>query len=130
MAILDHPDLVLEHGPLIERQAIVAKSAEVYEKLGDLHAKLKQFEEASAAYRKSMDKRPDQAGRLNLHLAKIDIERNRLPEALAELDQYLRLQPSSTDPYKMRLDLLARLNRKARRGCRGSSRRRRPIRST
>ena len=37
LKILDHPDLVLEHGPLIERQAIVAKSAEVYEKLGDLH---------------------------------------------------------------------------------------------
>ena len=113
LKILDHPDLVVDHGPLIERKAIVAKAAEVYEKLGDLHTKLKQYDDAASAYRKSIERRPDQASRLCLHLAKIEVEQNRPAEALDNLDQYLRLHPSSPEPYKMRLDLLAKLNRKA-----------------
>jgi tetratricopeptide (TPR) repeat protein len=115
LRILDHPDLLLDHGPLIERQAVVAKSAETYEKLGDLHRKLKQYDLAAVAYRTSIERRPDQAARLALNLAKIDVERNKLPDALASLDQYLRLQPSSQEPYKLRLDILGKLDRKAER---------------
>jgi tetratricopeptide (TPR) repeat protein len=113
LKILDHPDLLQDHGPLIERQAIVAKAGEIYEKLGDLLTRLKQYDDAVAAYRKSIDRRPDQGARLCLHLARIEVEQKRPADALANLDLYLRLHPSSPDPYKMRLDLLAKLGRKS-----------------
>ena len=113
LKILDHPDLLQDHGPLIERQAIVAKAGEIYEKLGDLLTKLKQYDDAVAAYRKSIERRPEQGARLCLHIARIEVEQNRPAEALANLDQYLRLHPGSPEPYKMRLDLLAKLGRQA-----------------
>ena len=113
LKILDHPDFLMDHGPLIERKAIVAKAGEIYEKLGDLCTKLKQYDDAVAAYRKSMERRPDEGARLGYNLAKIDIQQNKPIEALANLDQYLHLHPSSPEPYKLRLDLLAKLNRKA-----------------
>src|SRR5262249_16293650 len=48
--ILDHPDVILDHGPFV-RESIVAKAAETYEKIGDLYRKLKNFDAAVAAYR-------------------------------------------------------------------------------
>jgi tetratricopeptide (TPR) repeat protein len=113
LKILDHPDLLQDHGPLIERKAIVAKAGEVYEKLGDLYARLKKYDDAVAAYRKSIERRPNEGARLGFHLAKIDIEQNKPAEALANLDLYLRLQPSSPEPYKLRIELLGKLDRKA-----------------
>lgn len=108
--ILDHPDLILEHGPF-SRESIVTKCAETYEKIGDLHRKLKNFPAAVKAYQTAQARQPDGAGRLNLNLARVFAEQNQNAEAVAAVDGYLRLMPQGTEAYDLKIDLLTKLKR-------------------
>ncbi len=108
--ILDHPDVILDHGPFV-RESIVAKSAETYEKIGDLQRKLKNFDAAIKAYRTAQVRHPDSGGRINLNLAKLYLEQNAPAEALTAVEAYLRLLPQGTEAYQLKIDLLAKLKR-------------------
>lgn len=108
--ILDHPDVLLDHGPFV-RESIIAKAAETYEKIGDLHRKLKNFDAAVAAYQTAQARHPDAASRMSLNLARLHQERNAPLEALAAVDVYLKLQPQGTDAYQLKIDLLTKLKR-------------------
>jgi len=109
-AILDHPDLILEHGPF-ERSAILAKAAETYERIGNLHRKSKRYPEAITAYQKAQQRTPDGSGRLNYNLAQLCQEEGKHAEALDYVDAYLRRQPLGTEAYEMKVNLLTKLKR-------------------
>lgn len=108
--ILDHPDLVMDHGPF-SRDAVLARAAETHERLGHLLRKLKRFDEALAEYKKAQIQSPDRAGRLNMHLAQFCLEQSKFEEALPFLDAYLSLQPLGLEGYELKIDALRRLGR-------------------
>lgn len=110
--ILDHPDLLMEHGPF-QRESIVAKAAETYEKIGHLERRLKHYDAALKAYRTALERLPDGGGRMNLHLARLSAEQGRAADALGYLDGYLRLQPQGAEPYQLKIELLTKLGRSA-----------------
>src|SRR5439155_12404015 len=60
-AILEHPDVIAEKGHF-PREAILARAAETYEKIGQLYRKAKQYDAAIAALRKAQERAPDRAG--------------------------------------------------------------------
>lgn len=109
-AILEHPDQI-EAKTNVSRDAILARTAETYEKIGELHHKAKQYDEAIAALQKAQARVPQRAGRLNYVLAKVAEEQGNAPSALKFLDAYLETQPLSTDPYEMKAALLRRLKK-------------------
>jgi tetratricopeptide (TPR) repeat protein len=109
--ILDHPDLLLEHGAF-SRELIVSRAADTYERIGNLCRKAKKYPEAIAAYTKAQERAPEAvAARLNFSLAQLCAEQGRLEEALANLDAYLRRQPIGVEPYEMKVQLLNRMGR-------------------
>jgi tetratricopeptide (TPR) repeat protein len=108
--ILDHPDAILDHGPFL-RESIITKSAETYEKIGDLQRKLRDFDAAVKSYRTAQARHPDSAARINLNLARVHRERNAPADALAAIDAYLQLQPQGTEAYQFKIETLAKLNR-------------------
>jgi tetratricopeptide (TPR) repeat protein len=109
--ILDHPDLLLEHGAF-SRELIVTRAADTYERIGNLCRKAKKYPEAIAAYTKAQERAPEAvAARLNFSLAQLCAEQGRLEEALANLDAYLRRQPIGIEPYEMKAQLLAKMGR-------------------
>jgi tetratricopeptide (TPR) repeat protein len=109
-AILDHPDVLLDFGPF-DREMIVARAAETYERIGNLYRKAKKYPEAIAAYQKAQQRSSDNGGRLNFNLAQLCQEEGKHAEALDYLDAYLRHQPLGTEAYEMKIGLLSKLNR-------------------
>lgn len=109
-AILEHPDQI-EAKAQIPRAAILARASETYEKIGELHRKAKQYEQAVAALQKAQARAPERAGRLHYVIAKVYDEDGNLPGALKAIDAYLQTQPLSTDPYEMKVTLLRRLQK-------------------
>lgn len=109
-AILEHPDLLLEKGNF-DRKAIRARAADTYERIGNLHRKAKQYDQAIEAYRHAQQRAPERASRLSYNLAQLCREQGRDVEALKYLDDYLRLQPPGLDAYETKLALLDRLKR-------------------
>ena len=107
--ILDRPDPILEQGAF-SRAEILAKAAEVYAKIGQLHRDLKKFSEAEAAFRAAMSRHPTGNPHLNLQLAKLAVQQSKWPSALDYVDAYLRLQPQATEPYQIKIECLAKLN--------------------
>lgn len=108
--ILEHPDILLEHGPFL-RESIVVKCAETYEKIGDLARKQKKYDVAIDAYRTAQKRLPENANRLNLHVAKLYQDVNQPAEALKAIEAYLALQPQGTEAYQIKIDLLKKLGR-------------------
>ncbi|MBI3407547.1 MAG: tetratricopeptide repeat protein [Planctomycetes bacterium] len=108
--ILDHPDLVMDHGPF-PRDAVLARAADTHERLGHLLRRLKRFDEALAEYKKAQAQSPDRAGRLNMNLAQLCLEQSKLEQALPYLDAYLSLQPLGLEGYELKVDTLRRLGR-------------------
>ncbi len=106
-AILEHPDLI-EARAHVPHAAILLRASETYEKIGQLYRKAKQFDDAVAALKKAAERSPDRAGQLNYTMAQISLEAGKVPQALAQLDAYLRTGPLSVDPYEMKVDLLRR----------------------
>ena len=110
VAILDHPDVLLDYGPF-DRETIVSRAAETYERIGNLYRKAKKYPEAIAAYQKAQQRSSDNGGRLNYNLAQLCQEEGKHAEALDYLDGYLRRQPLGTEAYEMKIALLSKLNR-------------------
>lgn len=108
--ILEHPDVLLDHGPFL-RESIVVKCAETYEKIGDLARKQKKYGVALEAYHTAQKRLPENANRLNLHVAKLHQEVGQPAEALKAVEAYLRLQPQGTEAYQIKIDLLKKLGR-------------------
>jgi tetratricopeptide (TPR) repeat protein len=110
VAILDHPDLLLDHGPF-DRKLILARAAETYERIGNLYRKTKKYPQAILAYQTAQERSGDSAGRLNFNLAQLYQEDGKHAEALAYVEAYLRRQPLGTEAYEMKMSLLRKLNR-------------------
>ncbi len=106
-AILEHPDLI-EARANIPHQAVLLRTAETYEKIGQLYRKAKQHEQAITALKKAADRAPERAGSLQYTMAQIAAEAGNLPQALDHIDAYLRTAPVSVEPYEMKVDLLRR----------------------
>lgn len=106
-AILEHPDVIAEkaHVPI---EAVRARAAETYEKIGQLYRKAKQYDEALAAFKKAQERAPERGGRVNFVLAQVSTEAGQHKQALQYLDAYLRTQPLGLEPYEMKVDLLKR----------------------
>ncbi len=109
-AILEHPDALLDKGEF-DRNLILMRASETYEKIGNLYRKGKKYDEAVAAYKKAQARFPDRAGRLNFNLAQLCEEQGQLPTAVAYTDAYLRLQPSGTEAYELKISLLLKMNK-------------------
>ncbi|HWY88749.1 MAG TPA: tetratricopeptide repeat protein, partial [Gemmataceae bacterium] len=108
--ILDRPDMLMEYGPF-DRNMILARAGETHERIGNLLAKQKKYEEAVAAYKKAQTASPERAGRLNFNLAQLLLDQGRFSEALVYLDQYLRFQPLGLEAYEMKVGVLEKLKK-------------------
>jgi tetratricopeptide (TPR) repeat protein len=106
-AILEHPDQI-EAKAHVPREAIIARAADIYENIGALYRKAKQYDESIAAYQKAAKRAPDRAPLLGYVLAQTAQEAGKLPEALNFVDVYLRTRPLGVEPYEMKADLLRR----------------------
>src|SRR5262245_8645004 len=110
VAILDRPDLLLEHGAF-ERELIVKRAADTYERLGNLCRKTKRYPEAIAAYQKAQQRSGDQTGRLTFSRAQLCREAGQHADALAYVDAYLQRTPLGTEAHEFKINLLVKLKR-------------------
>src|SRR5262249_31701078 len=108
--ILEHPDALLDVGPLGPEE-ISLRAAELYERIGRVSLQARKFDQALTAFRKAQGKSPDGGGRLNYNLALICRDQGKPADALGYLDAYLRLQPQGTEAYDLKIALLRRLHR-------------------
>ncbi len=108
--ILDHPDLLMEHGSF-DRDMILARAGETHERMGNLWSKQKKYGEAIAAFKKAQAVYPERAGRLNFNIAQSFQEQGRPDQALGYVDAYLRFQPLGLEAYEMKSRLLKELKR-------------------
>jgi tetratricopeptide (TPR) repeat protein len=106
-AILEHPDVIAEkaHVPI---EAVRARAADTYEKIGQLYRKAKRYDDALAALAKAQNRAPDRAARVSFAMAQISTEAGQPKQALQYLDAYLRTQPLGIEPYEMKVALLKR----------------------
>jgi tetratricopeptide (TPR) repeat protein len=110
--ILDHPDAIIEVAPL-SRAAVALRAAELYEKIGGIYLKAKQYEEAVAAYRQAQARYPDGAGRLHFNLALVYEKQGSPSQALSSVESYLRLLPQGLEAYELKIKLMKALHRDA-----------------
>ena len=108
--ILDHPEPLLEVTPLT-KEAIAARAAELYERIGGLYLKAERYDDAVASFRQAQKRYPDGAGRLNFNLAQVSHKQGQLAQAIIYLDAYLRLQPQGLEAYELKIKLLQTLRR-------------------
>ena len=57
--ILEHPDVLLDHGPF-DRDMILARCADTYERIGNLYRKTKHYHEAIQAFNRAEQRTPKQ----------------------------------------------------------------------
>lgn len=108
--VLEHPLLLIESG-LFTRKEIDAKAAEMYEHIGTLCLQAGRYERAIDAFTKTQKKDPELSTRVNYHLARVRLAQERPAEALKHLDEFLKSQPQTTEPYELKIALLQKLNR-------------------
>jgi tetratricopeptide (TPR) repeat protein len=108
--ILEHPDALVDAADL-ERDQILQKAAETYERIGRVWLQARKTDEAVVAFRKAQAKYPGGAARLSYNLAQVYRDQGNLAEALTQLDAYLRLQPQGREAYEMKIALLGKLGR-------------------
>jgi tetratricopeptide (TPR) repeat protein len=108
-AILDDPQHRLVLG--LPAEAIQARIAEVYERLGNVLSKDKQFDQAIKAYKKAQETNPDIAGKIGFSLAQVLMQQEKFADALPAVEGYLNLKPQGMDAYRMKIKLLERLGR-------------------
>jgi tetratricopeptide (TPR) repeat protein len=109
--ILDHPDAAIEVA--LSRETLALRAAELYEKIGGMYLKAKQYEQAVAAYRQAQARYPDGAGTLNFNLALVFEKQGSLPQALISVEAYLRRLPQGLEAYELKIKLLKALRRDA-----------------
>ena len=105
--ILEHPQHSMELG--LRPETIRARIAEVYERMGNLYGKDRQYDRAVSAFQKAQEKAPDHAGRINFSLAQLFTEQGKSAEALTALEGYLSLKPQGLEAYQMKIKLLTSL---------------------
>lgn len=110
VALLDKPDLILEQGKY-SREEVNAQAAETCEKLGRMCLKNGKLAAAVEAFEKAKRRDSLRAPRLSFNLAQVYREQKQYPEALAQLEVYLRSQPQGTEGYELRIDLQRLLGR-------------------
>jgi len=108
--ILDHPEALIEVAPL-SRETLALRAAELYEKIGAMYLKAKQYEQAVAAYRLAQARFPDGGGRLHFNLALVFEKQQDAPAALRSVEAYLRLLPQGLEAYELKIKLLKALSR-------------------
>jgi tetratricopeptide (TPR) repeat protein len=89
------------------------RAAELYEKIGSMYLKAKQYDDAIAAYRKAQARSPDGAGRLHFNLALVFEKQGSLSRALDSVESYLRLLPQGLDAYELKIKLMKALGKDA-----------------
>ena len=85
---LQRPSLALESAAKLND-----KNPDIFFLLGDLYSDLKKFDEAAAAYRKSLEMNPKQKG-VHFNLGTLLAEQKKFDEAMAELKLALELDPN------------------------------------
>jgi tetratricopeptide (TPR) repeat protein len=108
--LLDNPAAILEHGPF-DRDEIVTQCADTWERLGRVRLRAKKPAEAIKAFEQAGTKDPKRAPRLAFNMAEVYAELNKPEEALAQVNEYLKLRPSGTEAYELQIKLLKKLNR-------------------
>jgi tetratricopeptide (TPR) repeat protein len=108
-SILEHPNHSLALG--LRPEVIKGRIAEVYERIGSMYAKDRQFDKAVAAFNKVKEFDPASAGRVNLSLAQVLMESGKTAEALTAIDAYLATRPTGIEAYQIKIQLLERLGK-------------------
>lgn len=104
LAVLDQPSALLEQGRY-NRQEIDTQAAETWERLGRIHLRGKQIEQAVAAFAQAMKKDPPRSARLAFNLAEVHAAQGDAAKALEQIEQYLRSQPTGMEGYELRIRL-------------------------
>jgi tetratricopeptide (TPR) repeat protein len=110
-AVLDHPDDALEAH--VSAEELQLRSAEIHERVGRNFLEAHQYEQAVAEFRQAQEKYPPGAGRLSFNVAQVYLRQDKLAEALAALDGYLRMLPQGTEAYELKIDVLQKLRRES-----------------
>jgi tetratricopeptide (TPR) repeat protein len=108
--LLDNPDAILEHGPF-NRDDVIGQCADTWERLGRVRLRDNQPTEAIRAFQQAGKKDPNRAARLAYNMAEVYVELNKPKEALAQVNEYLRLLPSGMEAYELKIKLLKKLDR-------------------
>src|SRR5262249_45143858 len=108
--LLDNPAISLEHGPF-DRDEIVTQCADTWERLGRVRLRANKPAEAIKAFEQAGTKDPKRAPRLAFNMAEVYADLNKPEEALAQVNEYLKLRPSGTEAYELQIKLLKKLNR-------------------
>jgi tetratricopeptide (TPR) repeat protein len=93
---------------LLESFVQRAPSAELYDRLGDAYQQIQQPGKSEEAYRQAVAMEPDQAEHLR-HLAQSLYEHGRYPEALAEYQHLVDLEPDSANNHLRISEIYRRL---------------------
>ena len=112
VALLDKPAAIVLSGRF-KREEVDQQCAEVLERLGRVCLAAKAIDRAVDAFEKAKTKDPIRAPRLSFHLAQVFQQQGKPREALAQVEIYLRSQPSSVDGYELRIALQRKLGRGA-----------------
>jgi tetratricopeptide (TPR) repeat protein len=107
-ALLENADVLVEQGQLT-REELASQTAEAYERLGKVCVRAGHFDQAVSAYRKSQEKDPQRAARLNYNLADVYTGQGHFEEALRCLEEYLKTQPEGTEAYERKIEVLRHL---------------------
>ena len=107
---LDNTESMLENSRMT-REDITAQAAETYERIGRVSLKANDPDAATKAFETAQKRDPTRAARLALNLAQVYQSQNKLREALAQIETYLRTQPQGTEGYELKADVQRRLGR-------------------
>jgi tetratricopeptide (TPR) repeat protein len=108
--LLDNPAVIVEHGPF-NREDVVTQCADTWERLGRVRLRANKPAEAIAAFQQAGKKDPARVSRLAFNMAEVYAELNKPAEALAQVDEYLKLLPSGMEAYELQIKLLKKLDR-------------------
>lgn len=97
---------------VLEESEMKSRCLEILEKIGQLHLRDNNFDEAINAFQRSMEIYPEAGGKANWHLAQIYMQKKDHAKALEYVDRYLKFQPQDFAPYEMKVTLLNKLGRR------------------
>jgi tetratricopeptide (TPR) repeat protein len=96
----------------IQKKEIRARLVMLHERAGKIFVGAKQYEQALEAYREAQKYDTSVLGTWQLNLAQIYYAQGKYTEALASVNDYLKLQPQGLEAYELKLTLLEKLNKK------------------
>jgi tetratricopeptide (TPR) repeat protein len=114
-ALLDNPSELVEEG-IASREDIDSQACDVYERMAKLCLRGKKFDQAVAYFTKAQsraqDKQPGRANRISFNLAQVLVAKEDYAGALKPLSAYLQCQPQDVEPYKLKIEILTKLDRR------------------